>query len=145
MSLYQHVLAAVETHDEDGPRVLRHAKAIADSCHAALSVVHVVEYLPVDPAGDALLATPVDLTHERRERAHERIEQWCAEEGISPAGLWVNIGSITREIMRARDESSADLIVIGHHSRRGLAALFSSTDDGVLHRAPCDVLAVHLG
>lgn len=144
MKIYQHILAAVEICDDDGPAVLRRAKAIADGCGASLAVVHVVEYLPIDPAGDALLATPVDLTQERRDLAQERIEQWCADEGIQPTRLCVNIGSITREILRVREEASADLIVIGHHSRRGLAALFSSTDDGVLSRAPCDVLAVHL-
>lgn len=141
---YRHLLAALETHDEDGLRVLCHAQRLAGHFGASLSLVHVVEYMPVDPAGDALLATPLDLTHERRDQAHARLEEWCAREGIRPAGLWVSVGSITEEILRARDESGADLIVIGHHLRRGIAAWFGSTDDGVLHRAPCDVLAVNL-
>lgn len=144
MRAYRHILAALETHEDDGPRVLHHAARISDEADARLSIVHVIEYMPVDPAGDALLATPLDLTHERRERAHRQINAWVEESGLRPAGIWVSVGNITQEILRARDESGADLIIIGHRSRRGLAALFGSTDDGVLHRAPCDVLAMHL-
>ncbi|MHA7834779.1 MAG: universal stress protein [Algiphilus sp.] len=144
MDAYCHVLAAVEVHETDGPRVLHHARDIARRFEAQLSVVHVVEYMPIDPAGDALLATPLDLTQERREQAGERLKQWCEDAQIVTAHTWVTVGSTTQEIIRARDAVEADLIVIGHRSRRGLAALFSSTDDGVLHHAHCDVLAMHL-
>ena len=144
MEGYRHILAAVEAREDDGPRVLHHAWGLAHRFEARLSLVHVVEYLPVDPAGDALLATPLDLTHERREQAPRTPDGWCADAGIAVADTWVTVGSITQEILRARGESGADLIVIGHRSRRGLAALFSSTDDGVLHHACCDVLAMHL-
>ncbi len=144
MDAYRHILAAVETHEDDGPRVLCHAWKLAQRFEAALSVVHVVEYLPIDPAGDALLATPLDLTHERREQANSQLEAWCARDGIRPAAMWVAVGSITQEVMRARNETGADLLVIGHRSRRGLAALFSSTDDGIRHHAHCDVLSMHL-
>lgn len=144
MDAYRHVLAAVEAQEEDGPRVLQHAWDIARRFEAQLSVVHVVEYMPIDPAGDALLATPLDLTQERREQAEARLKQWCEKAQIAATHTWVTVGSTTQEIIRARDSVEADLIVIGHRSRRGLAALFSSTDDGVLHHAHCDVLAMHL-
>ena len=66
--MYRHILAAVETHDEGQP-VLARARDLARLFGARLSVVHVVEYLPVDPAGDALLTTPVDLSRERATQA----------------------------------------------------------------------------
>lgn len=143
-SPYRHLLAAVETQDAEGLRVLRHAKRLADVFGAKLSVVHVVEYMPVDPAGDALLATPLDLTHERREQAEARLQEWCQRDDIDPHDVAVAVGNITEEILYAREQAGADLIVIGHHPRRGIAAWFGGTEDGVLHRAPCDVLAVHL-
>ena len=43
------------------------------------------------------------------------------------------------------DEILADLIVVGSHGRHGLALLLGSTASGVLHGAPCDVLAVRVG
>lgn len=140
---YTHILAAVETHDE-GETLLIKARDLAQRLDAALSLIHVVEYLPVDPAGDALLATPIDLCNERAEHAEARIGEWCDRHGLDRSFLRVVIGSITPEILRAQRETKADLIVIGHHPRHGLSALFSYTDDGVLHRAGCDVLAVRL-
>lgn len=141
---YQHILAAIETHDE-GEQMLVKARDLARQLGARLSLIHVVEYLPVDPAGDALLATPIDLCNERSEHAEARIGEWCDQHGLDRSELRVVIGSITPEILRAQQETRADLIVIGHHCRHGLSALFSYTDDGVLHRAACDVLAIHLG
>jgi universal stress protein A len=141
--VYRHILAAVETHDEGQP-VLARARDLARQFGARLSAVHVVEYLPVDPAGDALLTTPVDLSRERAAQAEARLKEWCAALDIPADHARVAVGTITAEILRAAQETGADLIVVGHHPRRGLAALFSHTEGGVVQRAPCDVLAVHL-
>ena len=144
MEGYRHILAAVEAREDDGPRVLHHAWGLAHRFEARLSLVHVVEYLPVDPAGDrdAGVGTPAIERPLRLFAALVGEVERCGEQRV--ADTWVTVGSITQEILRARGESGADLIVIGHRSRRGLAALFSSTDDGVLHHACCDVLAMHL-
>lgn len=141
--MYRHILAAVETHDEGQP-VLARARDLAKQFGARLSVVHVVEYLPVDPAGDALLTTPVDLSRERAAQAESRLRDWCTALEIPMADARVVIGTITAEILRSAQETGADLIVVGHHPRRGLASLFSHTEGGVVQRAACDVLAVHL-
>lgn len=141
--VYRHLLVAVESH-ECGKQVLQRAQALAQSFEAHLSVVHVVEYLPVDPAGDALLTTPVDLSNERAEQAREQIGEVCSALGIPGEQLHVVIGAVTAEILRLQKDLVADLIVIGHHPRSGLSALFSHTDDGVLSRASCDVLALNL-
>jgi universal stress protein A len=47
--------------------------------------------------------------------------------------------------VRAARAGGHDLIVIGNHERHGLSILVNLTEDAVLHAAPCDVLAVHLG
>ena len=72
MGLYKHVLVAVDV-DDDGRRVLARARDIAASLQARLSCLHVVEYLPVDPAADAMLSTPIDLSHERARQAQLRL------------------------------------------------------------------------
>lgn len=143
MGLYKHVLVAVDV-DDDGRRVLARARDIAASLQARLSCLHVVEYLPVDPAADAMLSTPIDLSHERARQAQLRLDDWREELGLEAGSGRVSVGSVTGEILRAQDELGADLIVVGHHSRNGLMALFSRTDDGVLSRARCDFLAVYL-
>lgn len=141
--MYRNILAAVETHEE-GQAVLSRARELARQFGAQLSVLHVVEYLPVDPAGDALLTTPVDLSRERATHAEARIREWCLALQIPPGQARVVTGTVTTEILRAAEQAGSDLIVVGHHPRRGLAALFSHTEGGVVQRAPCDVLAVHL-
>jgi universal stress protein A len=141
--MYRHILAAVETHEE-GQAVLTRARDLSRLFGARLSVVHVVEYLPVDPAGDALLTTPVDLSRERATQAEGRLKEWCQQLDIPAEQARVAVGTITAEILRAAQESGADLIVVGHHPRHGLAALFSHTEGGVVQRAPCDVLAIRL-
>ena len=141
--MYRHILAAVETHEEGQP-VLERARELAKQFGAQLSVLHVVEYLPVDPAGDALLTTPVDLSRERAVQAEARLKEWCGALGIPASQAKVAIGNITAEILRAATDSGVDLIVVGHHPRRGLAALFSHTEGGVVQRSPCDVLAIRL-
>jgi len=49
------------------------------------------------------------------------------------------------EIHAMANQIGADLIVVGSHGRHGLALLLGSTANGVLHGAPCDVLAVRVG
>ncbi len=147
MTTYSHILAAVEissTGQDDGQAVLTRARDLARQFGAQLSVLHVVEYLPVDPAGDALLTTPVDLSRERATQAEARLREWCQALGIKSEQARVAVGSVTAEILRSAQETHADLIVVGHHPRGWLAALFSHTEEGVVTRAPCDVLAVHL-
>lgn len=143
MSEYSHLLAAIELNDE-GQQVLQRAVKLAQRFSARLSIVHVVEYLPVDPAGDALLTTPVDLSGERAEQAQKTLDQWCTDVGLPAEAATVTIGAVASEILASAKSSGAELVIIGHHTRSGLRALFSHTDDGILSRAECDVLALNL-
>jgi universal stress protein A len=45
---------------------------------------------------------------------------------------------------RMAKEEDVDLIIVGSHGRHGLALIFGSTSNSVLHGAPCDVLAVRI-
>lgn len=141
--MYQNILAAVEVHDA-GQAVLARAQELARVFGARLSVIHVVEYLPVDPAGDALLTTPVDLSRERAQQAEARLREWCEPLGIGPDRIKVVVGAVTTEILRVAKEAATDLVVVGHHPRTGLAALFGHTEQGVVSKAGCDVLAIRL-
>lgn len=142
MASYQHILAAVDL-DPHGERVLRHAAEMAQLFGARLSVLHVVEFIPMD-SGDALMIATPDLNRQLVEQAREQAEALCAKCGVPVAQLQVLQGAAAGEIKRLSREQSVDLVVIGHHPRRGLASLFSHTDEHVVQRAPCDVLALRL-
>jgi universal stress protein A len=144
MAPYTHILAAVELH-EDCKRMLEKANSLALTFQARLSIVHVVEYLPLDPAGDLISTLPMDSSAERAADARARLEGWCRELAIPVASLRVAVGGITAEILDLAKEIQADLILVGHYPRRGLSALFAHTEEGVVHKAACDVLALHLG
>lgn len=143
MSGYQHVLIAVDL-SEYSATVAQRGVEIARHFNARLSLLHVVEFIPVDPAGEALLPPPVDLESELLESARQRLEKLAEDTGLSAVPRHVEAGSIKAEIIRVASEQQADLLVLGSHERHGLALLLGSTEKSILHTAPCDVLAVRL-
>ena len=143
MSGYSHVLIAVDL-TEDSPQVVQRGREVAGRYGAKLSLLHVVEFIPVDPAGEALLPPPVDLEGDLVQAARERLETLCKEQGLQDAPRRLEVGNIKAEIVRVAGEEKADLLVLGSHERHGLALLLGSTEKSILHKAPCDVLAVRL-
>ena len=140
---YRHILAAVDL-DEGGAQVLQRAQQLAHGFAARLSVVHVVEYVSLD-TGEALIATPVDLSQQMVHQATQQLQTLCAQHDIHAAAARVLSGPIASEILHAAREGAVDLIVIGHQPRRGFFdALLSHTEESVVSRAPCDVLALAL-
>ena len=144
MSGYAHILIAVDLTD-DSPRVVQRGLEVAKRYGAKVSLLHVVEFIPVDPAGEALLPPPVDLEGDLVQAARARLEALCREQGLQDAPRRLEVGNIKSEILRVAGESKADLLVLGSHERHGLALLLGSTEKSILHKAPCDVLTVRLG
>jgi len=140
---YRKILAPLDL-KENSEEVLRKAVAVARQCDATLSVLHVVEYAPIDPGGDILLPTPIDITDKLVERATADLAALCQRCSADNAVQKVVVGSIKTEILRAAGEEKSDLIVIGNYERHGLAILLNYTEDTLLHQAPCDILAVRL-
>lgn len=140
---YKQILLGLDL-KEQSANVGRKAVELARTQGAQLSLVHVVEFIPVDPAGEALLPPPVNLEEELVESAKQRLEALANELGIADAPRRVEIGTIKSEILRVAQEVGADLIVLGSYERHGLALLLGSTDKSVLSHAPCDILAVRL-
>jgi universal stress protein A len=142
MSIYRSILAVIDL-SADGSRVAERAQALAALFpEAKLKLLHVVEYVPVEPLSDSLLPA-VQIEGELVERARNQIAQLAAR--LQPTPEWeVAIGSIKGEIVRAARTGGHDLIVIGSHERHGLSILVNLIEDAVLHASPCDVLAVRL-
>lgn len=144
MALYQHVLLAVDFF-EHGGQVVQKARQIAEQNNARLSLVHVVDNLPItDPAYGPIIPFDVDLTQELLEATKKRLAELGAKLDVPVERQWLEMGSPKLEIVRVAEENQVDLIVVGSHGRHGLALLLGSTANGVLHHAQCDVLAVRL-
>lgn len=144
MDSYKHILLAVDFFDQHQV-VSDRAKDLAEKYHAKLSVVHVVDTLPItDPAYEMMMPFDLDLTSEFINSAKKKLAALAIQLNVSESDMHLETGSPKQEIIRIAEEMKADLIVIGSHGRHGLALLLGSTANGVLHYAACDVLAVRL-
>lgn len=139
---YKNILLVVDL-SEDSRVIGERAKAIAACYGSDITLLHVVEYVPVEPMGEALLPT-VQIEGELVDRARQRLTELCQQLGLSQSRQMVETGGIKSEIIRTAQRLNVDLIVLGSRERHGLAILLNFTEDAVLHAAPCDVLAVRL-
>lgn len=142
MSIYRRILLVVDL-GEHSEQIGARARDLAAALGAELSVLHVVEYVPVEPMGETLLPA-VQIEEELVQRATLQLAQLCERLGIGAARREVAAGNVKAEIVRAAQEQRADLIVLGSRERRGPSILVNLTEDTVLHAAPCDVLAVRV-
>jgi universal stress protein A len=140
MALYRHILLVVDL-SEDSLAIGRKAQALAVALGAQVELLHVVEFVPVEPMGETLMPA-VQMQDELIERSEKRLAALATELGLSGAACHVESGNIKSEIVRVAREHKADLIILGSRERHGLSILVNLTEDTVLHAAPCDVLAM---
>src|SRR5687768_12856876 len=143
MADYRKILVVVDLSD-DSARIAERAKSISQCYGSRIQLLHVVEYVPIEPKGGDTVLPAMQIEGELIERARHRLRELAVRLGIAPSDCFVEAGSIKSEIIRVAQEQSADLIVLGSRERHGLAILLNFTEDAVLHAAPCDVLAVRL-
>lgn len=143
MNGYQHVLIALDL-TPDSDTVARRGQELASRYGATISLLHVVEFVPLDPAGETLLPPPIDIQNELSEGARQRLDELCDRLKLKTAVRRVEAGRIKNEILRVAKEEQADLLILGSRSRHGIAQLMSSTEKSLVHTTPCDVLVVRL-
>jgi universal stress protein A len=142
MTIYSKILLAVDLH-ADSIGVGRRARDLAALMDAELTVLHVVEYVPVEPVGETMMP-PVQLLDELAASARRRLLALCADIGVDADHQRVEVGIVKAEIVRVARAMHSDLIVLGARERHGLSIFVNFTEDTVLHAAPCDVLAVRV-
>ena len=142
MANYQHILLAVDLSDE-ASQVAAKGHTLAKLYNAELSIVHVIEPVSFTYGGDI----PLDFSgiqEEIRKQASAQLHKLAQNLDIEEASQHLLMGRPETEIHNLAKEINADLIVVGSHGRHGLALIFGSTANGVLHGASCDVLAVRV-
>lgn len=143
MSLYSRVLVAVDL-TEECKLVADRAKEIATMSDADLHLIHVIEPITLSYGGDI----PMDVSTVQEsitDQTEAYIATFSADYQIPFDHQHLVYGRPEREIHRFAMEHEMDVIVVGSHGRHGLALLFGSTANGVLHGAPCDIVAVRVG
>ncbi len=144
MKTYQHILLAVDFSSQTEVIVNR-TYDIAQQNSAKLSIVHVLDNIPMpDTSYGTIISLEDETDNALLEQEKAKLNQIGERLNIPENQRWLIWGSPKQEIAELAEKEQVDLIVVGSHGRHGLALLFGSTANGVLHHAPCDVLAVRL-
>ena len=142
MSVYKHILIGLDLSPESQQVIDRVKFLFADS-DTQISICHALEPLAFTYGGDI----PVDLSDvqaQLQQQATGRLEALAAQINVSQEDQHIILGHPAQEMHNMAKENDIDLIVVGSHGRHGLALIFGSTSNSVLHGATCDVLAVRI-
>ena len=141
---YKNILVAVD-YTSEASQVLQHAGSLAQRYSAELTLLHVIELMPV--VGGVESFSYVDMyadQPELMERAEGDLRKLAVAENMPEVKLKVITGVPKVEITAYAKDNDIDLIVVGSHGRHGISLLLGSTANAVLHHANCDVLAVRV-
>jgi len=117
--------------------------ALARPFTAEIVLLHVVENLTVGYASDLFPVPMAEVYEEISGYARTELSKLAAE--VRGQGLTVqerlSQGTPSAEIIRIAKEEPVDLVVLGSHGKGLLDhALFGSTTERVVRKAPCPVL-----
>src|SRR5205085_11647114 len=121
MGVYRRILLVVDL-TEGSVAIGGKAQALAAALGAEVELLHVVEFVPVEPMGETLMPS-VQIEEELLERARQRLTGLAAELGLSGASCRVESGNVKSEIVRVARERRADLIILGRHESHELSNL----------------------
>jgi universal stress protein A len=142
MATYTHLLIGLDLSPESQQVVDRVKQLFADR-DVKISICHILEPLAFTYGGDI----PVDLSDvqvQLEDQARTRLAALAEQLAIAEEDQHIVLGQPANEMRRMAKEEDVDLIIVGSHGRHGLALIFGSTSNSVLHGAPCDVLAVRI-
>jgi nucleotide-binding universal stress UspA family protein len=128
---------------ESARHALGYALSLASVYKAEILLLHVVELLPSGYAGELFPSAMGQVVDEVRGYAQAELAKLADEARRQGASVREQIveGRAATEILRVAQEEQIDAVVIGTHGRGALShALFGSTTDRVVRKAPCPVL-----
>ena len=142
MSTYQHLLIGLDLSPES-QQVVDRVKQLFSDRDVKISICHILEPLAFTYGGDI----PVDLSDvqvQLEDQARLRLAPLAEQLQVPQKSQHIVLGQPANEMRRMAKDENVDLIIVGSHGRHGLALIFGSTSNSVLHGAPCDVLAVRI-
>lgn len=144
MSNYQHILLAVD-YSAHNDYIASKAKSLADTYQAKLSIIHVLDNIPMpDTNYGEVISLSEDTGYDLLEAEKTKLMELGKRLAVDDDNQWLVWGVPNQEITQIAKQEKVDLIVVGSHGRHGIALLLGSTANSILHHAHCDVLAVRL-
>lgn len=132
---------------DSAKHALTYGVSFAREYKAELILVHVVETLTVGYASDLFPVPMAEVFDEISGYAKTETAKLAAEIRQKEVGVreMVVQGKPSAEIVRIAKEEGVDIIVLGTHGKGMLdQALFGSTAERVIRKAPCPVLTCQL-
>tara|TARA_B110000046_G_scaffold184312_2_gene222466 strand:- start:2169 stop:2603 length:435 start_codon:yes stop_codon:yes gene_type:complete len=142
MSVYKHILIGLDLSPES-QQVIDRVKFLFTKRDIKISICHILEPLTYTYGSDI----PVDLSDvqtQLQQQAANRLAALADQLHVSQEHQHIILGHPAQEMHNMARRDAVDLIVVGSHGRHGLALIFGSTSNSVLHGASCDVLAVRI-
>jgi universal stress protein A len=143
MARYKKLLVLLDL-SEDSEQIAIAARDLAEYSNATMVYLHVVDFVPMEPMGETMMPTSVEIEDEIIDRSRQKLTDLINRLALQRATGRVESGNTKAEILRVAEQENADLIVLGSRERHGLAFMVNFTEDTVLHAAHCDMLAVRL-
>ena len=145
MGIYKKVLVAIDLTDES-ELVIRRASQLVRA-EGEILALHVLEPIDSVYTGEAFGATAMQISGIQEDlvaQAKLRLAGFSAKYQITKENQKLLLGRPAKEIRDYAASQDAEVIIIGTHGKHGFELLLGSTANGVLHGAPCYVLAVRI-
>lgn len=139
---YKHILVAVDQSD-DAESVGRKALGVAKRNRAKLTLLNILESISLNTSYELMPVIPQGTDDEVLAEAKKSMRELSFKLGIPDADTLVISALSTKEgILKAAKELDVDLLIIGSHTRQGLALLLGSTSGSIINDSPCDILTI---
>jgi len=142
---YKKVLVAIDL-NEPAEKITLRIKSLLKAgvdvhiCHAVIPLEVMYSFIPIGGYSVAVSGFQDEIV----EHAQKGLQDLAESLGLAKDKSHLLIGKASTEIKVFAKENEFDLIVVGTHGKNAVRAALGSTSSGVMHSAPCDVLAVHL-
>lgn len=145
-TLYRRMLVGLQLDPKSDEAVVNKVKELKLQYQPEIILVHAVEsLLNYGAYGGAYgVTTGVDMEQMLVSEAKQQLTDIANTLSLGEDNLIVELGSAKQVLLNLAKEKDVDVIVIGSHGKHGIRLLLGSTANGVLHGAPCDVLAVRI-
>jgi universal stress protein A len=142
---YRHILFATDLSEATQQAPIQ-AREIVRQYDAKLTVLHVMEPLPID--GDVLepgtIPYQMEFEQQRTDNAVQQLKELAQRLDYPHTSTKILSGSPVATIVSYADEHDADLILLAHRGHSGLERLLGSITARVVKHASCDVLSLRV-
>ena len=120
-----------------------YAAALTKRFASKLTVANVVDLSVATRSDEAVIGIPIDTMRKDSAENVENLVNDLALDGVHALGRTLEAHNPAAEIVRLADELSANLLIIGTHSKTGLKKMIlGSFAEGVIHHAHCPVVTI---